>query len=195
MFKIQIIIVAIFIAIIFILIWLNNKKLTYVKSDIDNEDYLVRDLSDKQSAANMLARIKKNIMILTDYLIENKDTTFIEFKPYIEQLSRNIKRVKITENDAGNSYTSYSVNKGEQIVFCLRSRKQRDKIHDINLIMYVALHEISHVACPTYGHDELFKKIFAFFTRVAISINLYKYTPFNEQPTEYCGLIISESII
>ena len=88
----------------------------------------------------------------------------------------------------------YSVNKGEQIVFCLRS-KNTGKLHSLNLVMYVALHEMAHVACPEYGHTKLFKKIFAFFTKTAIEMGIYERIPFNQRPEEYCGLTITDSII
>jgi len=172
-----------------------NHNIVYVKSDIDQEKYLVRDLSDKQQASNLLAKIKQNILILTDHLYQYKDTKYVEYRPYIEQLHSRIKNVVILESSEDSVYTSYSVNKGEQIVFCLRSRKVANKIHELNLLMYVVLHELAHVACPEYGHTALFKKIFAFFTEVAINIGLYNKIDFNGYPTEYCGLMITDSII
>ena len=166
----------------------------YVKSDIDNEYYLVRDVDDKQQASNLLAKIKGNITELTDYLYKNKDK-YPDYIPYIDQLHNRIKNVVILETAEDSVYTSYSVNKGEQIVFCLRSRKFRNQMHKLNLLMYVVLHEISHVACPEYGHTPLFKKILAFITLIAIKNRLYQKIDFMKNPTEYCGLLISESII
>ena len=54
--------------------------------------------------------------------------------------------------------TSKKINKGEEIVFCLRSIPD-NKLHNINELMYVAIHEIAHVGCPEIGHTSLFKKI------------------------------------
>lgn len=191
--KITIIIVIIIVTLLFAK--LSKKEVIYVQSDVDNNKYLVRDLPDKQMASNMLARIKMNLSILVNELNNKKNTEYIEYKPYIEQLYDKFDKIVINESSEDSIYTSYSVNKGEQIVFCLRSKINKNDIHPINLVMYVALHEISHVACPEYGHTLLFKKIFAFFTIVAIKINIYQYIKFSEQPTEYCGLTISESII
>ena len=173
---------------------LEKNEVKYVKSDVDGKEYPVRDLPDKQDAADMLATIKQNMMKLVDYLYEHKDTTFVKDKKYIEQLKNRIRGVVINESSEDSMYTSYSVNKGEQIVFCLRS-KYNNQLHDLNLIMYVALHEMSHVSSSNFGHDKLFKHIFALFTKVAIEIGIYKKINFNEDPTEYCGLMISESII
>jgi hypothetical protein len=172
-----------------------NQDVTYVKSDIDSEYYLVRDLDDKQQASNMLAKIKGNIMYLTNYLYKYRDSKYTEYQQYIVQLHSRIKNVVVLESSEDSVYTSYSVNKGEQIVFCLRSRKIKNQLHKLNLLMYVVLHEISHVACPEYGHTPLFKRIFAFITEVAILIGLYNKIDFSHDPMEYCGLIITDSIV
>ena len=189
--------IIIIICLLLILIYVIKSKptnLKYVKSDIDDKEYLVRDLPDKQQAANMLARIRINIMKIDDYLINNIDK-YPEMADYIRQLHQKIKYTEYSESTEDSTYTSYSVNKGEQIVFCLRSKSNPNKMHDINLVMYVALHEISHVACPEYGHGDLFKKIFGFITQVAIEQGFYHRIAFDKDPTEYCGLVISDSII
>jgi predicted metal-dependent hydrolase len=143
----------------------------------------------------MLSTIKLNILKLNDYLVKNKDDKYKEYKPYIEQLNDRIKLVTIAESKETSQSTSYSVNKGEELVFCLRSKKEWNKFHNFNTIMYVALHEISHIACPEYGHGPLFKKIFSFITQIAIQLNIYVYEDFNKTPEEYCGIYITESII
>lgn len=191
----RLIIIIIFILIVIVFVKIPKREVAYVKSDIDGEKYLVRDLPDKQQASNMLGRIKKNILTLVSHLEENKEQEYSKNKPYIEQLSQRIKGVVINESTEDSIYTSYSVNKGEQIVFCLRSRDVSNQLHDLNLVMYVALHEIAHVACPEYGHGDLFKKIFAFLTNVAIKIGIYQKIPFDKDPVEYCGLTISDSIV
>lgn len=194
--SLQIIIILIFIFIVLIFYKSDyNREVTYVTSDIDNKQYLVRDLDDKQQAANMLAKIHQNIMELTNHLVENKDTKYVKYKQYIEQLDQRIQNTIMNESTQDSVYTSYSVNKGEQIVFCLRSKKKKNKLHDLNLVMYVTLHELAHVGCPEQGHTDLFKHIFAFFTEVAIDIDIYHKVDFKKNPTEYCGLQISESII
>ena len=175
--------------------WYNFRSMTFLKSPLDNDFYMVRDLPDKDTAVIMLSTIKLNIIKLNDYLVKNKDDKYKEYKPYIEQLNDRIQSVTIAESKESSSTTSYSVNKGEELVFCLRSKKEWNKFHNFNTIMYVALHEISHIACPEYGHGPLFKKIFAFITQVAIELNIYVHVDFNKSPEEYCGIYITESII
>ncbi len=183
-----------FIIILLILAKATVKEVVYVRSDIDGRKYMVRDLEDKQKAANMLARLRLNINKLTKYMSENKDE-YPDFAEYITRLENRIYHVVINETGENSTYTSYTVNKGEQIVFCLRSKRILHKIHDINLIMYVLLHEIAHVACPETGHTPLFKRIFEFFAKIAVEIGLYKKINFEVDPKEYCGIVISHSII
>ena len=177
-----------------VFIKVQHGNVVYVQSDIDKEYYLVRDLDDKQYACNMLAKIKQNIIFLTKYLKQNS-TKYPEHLNHIDQLDTRIKNVEVLESSGDSVYTSYSVNKGEQIVFCLRSRQIANKMHKFNLLMYVVLHEMSHVACPEYGHTKLFKQIFAFITTVAIELGLYIKINFGDVPEEYCGLMITDSII
>ena len=189
------IIILILITILIVFVNIQKREVVYIESDLDRKKYLVRDLEDKQRAANLLAKIKKNITKLVGHLEKGMNGEYKEYRPYINQLRRRIKRVIINESSEDSKYTSYSVNKGEQIVFCLRSKKEKNKMHDINLLMYVVLHELSHVASPEYGHTPLFKKIFAFMTNIAIEIGMYRKIEFNSDPKEYCGLVITDSII
>jgi len=169
--------------------------MTYVQADTDKRFYLVRNSPDKQEAANMLAKIRKNIIHLSDKLEEDKDK-YPEYKEYIELLHSKARDIVLIESTQDSAYTSYSLNKGEQIVFCLRTKRTGNKLHDINLIMYVVLHEISHVACPIYdNHGPLFRKIFAFLTNRAIEMGLYEKRDFVSHPEEYCGMTINESIV
>ena len=170
-------------------------KIDLVESDIDSKSYLVRDLPDKKLAANMLAKININMQKLRTYLITNKEK-YPKYSKYIAQLDNKLKDTKIQESSDDGLYTSYSVNKGEEIIFCLRSRNEKhNKLHDLNLLMYVVLHEMAHVACPEFGHTELFKDIFSFFVIEAINIGIYTKIDFKANNTPYCGLNITDSIV
>ena len=178
-----------------IFIYLNQREVSVIKSSYDNNYYVVKEAVDSEEAADILAKLKQDIFKITDYLYENRDK-FPENEEYIDQLYNRIQNVSIIEN-TGNKYTSYTVNKGDQIVFCLRSKneKRKGQLHDYNLIMYVALHEISHVACPEQGHTQLFHEIFNFICSEAIKLGMYTKIDFNRDPQEYCGMTISTSIV
>jgi len=181
--------------------------MTYVRSDVDNNMYMVRNQKDKKKAANFLAKLRANIYAIVDYTtkkINDPKTAnlprYVEFKPYILQLRDKIKDVTVRESGTNSVYTSYTVNKGEQIIFCIRSKSlatylKTNNIHDFNLVMYVMLHEISHVACPEYDHTPLFKKIFKFICEEAIEMGIYTRIDFASSPREYCGMNINDSVI
>jgi hypothetical protein len=203
-----IILILIIITIVFVVYTRVTKNdMVLVKSDIDGDSYLVRNTKDKKKASNLLATLKRDIMQITEYLnqkLDSKDNADIEryqpYSAYIKQLKRNLQNVTIKESGFNTVYTSYTVNKGESIVFCIRSKDitkllKSNTIHDKNLVMYVALHEISHVACPEYGHTELFKKIFKFIAETGMKLGMYKKVDFDAVPVEYCGMMITDSIV
>ena len=155
-----------FIIIIFIILYfIYNKIYKYdnlvkVKSTVDNHYYWVREKPDKIAAANTLAKIKINIVKLVEHLKKNIDK-FPNYTSNIKDLVKRTKVINIMETPADEQFTSYTINKGEKVNMCIRS-KIIENIHDMNTIMYVALHEFAHVATPEYGHTPLFKSIFKF---------------------------------
>jgi hypothetical protein len=103
-------------------------------------------------------------------------------------------KTSIYETDPNSNYTSYSVNKGDELAFCLRC-KETHKLHDINTLMYVGIHEISHIACPEIGHGDLFKEIFKHFCLEAINIGVYRDEDYSVNPIKYCGMNLNSSIL
>lgn len=170
-----------------------NDNLIKTKSQLDNSYYWVRDLPDKNQAANILAKIKKNIYKLVDYLQENKDK-FPKNLNYIKDLVSRTKSIIIMETGADEKYTSYTVNKGERIVFCLRA-KLVNTIHDLNTLMYVVIHELAHVGCPEFGHTPLFREIFKFLLIESVKINIYTPIDYRKNPKNYCGMEINEYLL
>ena len=67
--------------------------------------------------------------------------------------------------------------------------------------MYVVLHELAHLCNytknghPILGHGPEFKFIFRFLVEEAIKLNVYKHTNYSLEPKEYCGIMITTSII
>jgi predicted metal-dependent hydrolase len=180
---------------IYILYKLTRKKLTMVEEYTNEIKFLVYNSSDKRQKSALLAEVISRMYKLRDYLDNNKEK-YPDYAEYIELLKSNfnVNRTSIYENDPESDITSYSVNKGEELAFCLRSKKS-NQLHNVNLIMYVALHEMAHMACPEIGHGELFKRIFRFLTQRAIDIGLYQAEDYSANPVEYCGMILSSTIL
>lgn len=187
--------IIIIVIIILLYYYFTNDKLVLYKSSLTNKEYLVNDTKNKDKSAELLSIIELNMYKLKNSLYVNK-TMYPEYEKYIELLNENLTktRTEIKEKPESSSDTSYSINKGEELVFCLKSKKT-GKYHNIDLIMYVVLHEMAHMACPEVGHTPLFSKIFRFLTEEAIKMRIYNHTNYALYPTEYCGLDLNSSII
>lgn len=178
--------IVIIIIIINVMLFYTYQNTVYVKSSLNGKYYLVQNINQKEIASNILAEINNRIDKIITYFQNNINTEKSYYK-YIIRLITRVKNMIIMENSS-NIGTSYSVNKGDRMVLCIRSKKNPTKFHDLNTITYVALHELSHIACPEYGHTKLFHKIFRFLLRIAIKINIYKAENYELHPVEYCGL-------
>lgn len=91
-----------------------------------------------------------------------------------------------------NDSTSYSINKGEQLVFCIRD-KLNNSIHDINTLMFVAIHELAHIVTNELQHTTKFWNNMKKLLRRAEDLGLYHYVNYNTNPVEYCGMTIDSS--
>jgi len=191
----NIILILILIIFFYITFFTKFSNLVYMESYYDGNKYLVQDNLNKKEAAILLSKIIERLKFLKNYLVRNIDN-YKEYEEYILLINKNFNdmRTSIYEGDGKNNLTSYSVNKGEELVLCLHSKKTK-KLHDINLMMYIGLHELAHMGCPEIGHTELFTKIFKFLTLRAIDLNLYRKEDFASNPREYCGMELYTSVV
>jgi hypothetical protein len=165
-----------------------SNEVTYTVSNVDGNRYLVRNLNDRQEAADLLANTKKKCVMLVRYL-------GVKY-PKSDRVKRLIERYNpenISESSAKSKYTSYSVNKGEKIVFCLRSRDRDQQLVDNNVLMFVALHELAHVMTKSTGHTEEFWDNFRFLLKKSIAAGVYQHQDFRRNPVKYCGIDITDS--
>ena len=111
---IDIILLIILIILIFIFFKSNNNNRLYIKSN--NGVFIINKDLDKNIKSILLSKIINNMYLLKKYLINNIDN-FKEYYEYITLLDKNFteKRTYIYETDSNSSYTSYSVNKGEEL--------------------------------------------------------------------------------
>jgi len=164
-----------------------NKDLKYVKSKVDGRKYLVRNLPDKQQAADMIATIRKNLVILAQEL-KKKNEGNID----VERMINNFNPNNIVESDKNNKFTSYSINKGEKTIYCLRSRDDKNELVKLNTIMFVALHELAHTMTKSIGHTKEFWDNFRILLRNAIKLKIYSRVNYNKNPVKYCGVEITD---
>jgi hypothetical protein len=163
--------------------------MAYVESTVDHERYLVRNLPDKQEAADRLARTRGKMLRLMTALRQSHPD-----KPLVAQILRNFDAAasRFSESTPDASYTSYSVNKGEKVYMCLRQRNEREELVNENIITFVAIHEMAHIGTHEIGHTTLFWNNFAWLLQRAEEIDIYEYTNFSAHPVEYCGIHITD---
>ena len=164
----------------------NEKDLVKITSSVDNEKYTVQIKEDSKEAADLIAKIKQRIITL----IEHMEKTFGISDERVANLKNNFRPDRLKEGVSTPGYTSYSVNKGEQIVLCLLNK---DDLVDINTMMFVVLHEMAHLASVSIGHTEEFWNNFRWILEESINIGIYVKQDFEKKSVEYCGMDITSS--
>jgi hypothetical protein len=183
-------VIIIVLTLIISLLAIYNKKyrdLIVVQSTIDNNDYLVQNLPDCLEASNTLARMKN----MSALLLKHLNTKYPD-KSEIHFLSSNFRPDCFSEKSSYQYGTSYSLNKGEQIVLCLR-QADTGQFVDQNTLIFVTIHELAHLATDEQGHTEKFKENFILLLNEAMNLGLYNYTPYHKVPEKYCGKLIQDT--
>jgi hypothetical protein len=165
-----------------------SNEVTYVKSNIDNNECLVRNMKDKEEAANMLAKLRIKLeqicKIMKDKFPNDES---------VKRMNERFNSDNITESGKNNQYTSYSVNKGEKIVFCIRQKDDKESIVDENTLTFVSIHELAHIMTKSVGHTPEFWDNFKRLLKESVDNNLYIKENYSQNPKEYCGIKVSDS--
>jgi hypothetical protein len=175
---------------VIILLYIKNYygEVEYVTARSDGRRYLVRKLRNRQAAADMLASLNAQLTRLVHHMAAKHPDD-----ADVQRLFENYNPDDISEGGAEIGYTSYSVNKGEKLVLCIR---QKDNTFvDENTVMYVAVHELGHLMTDEIGHTDKFWANFRWLLKEAIQVGLYKRVDFALAPRKYCGITISSSVI
>lgn len=169
----------------------NQFPLVNITSSVDGRTYKVRDMADKQEAADLMARVRMKIVKLYTYVTE-KFPNKPQIKQWLQNFTPDPNRFEEATPDA--EHTSYSVNKGEKVHLCLRQREgNNETLVSENIMVFVSLHEMAHVITPTLGHGPDFWNNFAWLLKQAEEIHIYSYQDFKAHPVAYCGLNITDS--
>lgn len=165
-----------------------KSNLVYVISTIDEKPYLVRNLPDKKQAADLLAVTRTKLIELINNFKQHYPTD-----KRIMLLNKRFKPDEMSESEPNSKYTSYTINKGEKIIYCLRSRDENQKLIEPHVLLFVALHELSHVMTVSVDHSPEFWENFRFVLAHAIHWKIYEPQNFKKNPQPYCGTYITDS--
>jgi hypothetical protein len=154
----------------------------------DGNRYCVREREKMELAANLLADVTQKM---------NDTFAFIKQKhpedPRTIRLVEGYNPKKISETLPTSELTAYSENKGEKIAFCLNKSKNGTKLIDINTLTFVALHELSHIATKSIGHNQEFWENFKWVLENAKEAGIYSPVDYKKYPEEYCGMTINDN--
>lgn len=150
--------------------------------------FRVRDREDKQEAANRLAKLTKTL----DHLVHICGKEKIA-KEKVAFMKHNWNPSNIEESDPDSNTTSYSLNKGKKLVFCIRHKDNQGSFVDDNTLAFVGIHELAHLMTTEVGHTPLFWSNMKLLLEVAVKHNLYTPENYENQPKKYCGIEITSS--
>jgi len=167
-------------------------QLKCIMSTVDGDKYCVRERKDVQAASDLLARITEKMKALVEYLDEKYPKE--SGKDNVRRLVQKFNPKKIVETLPTSEYTAYSENKGQKIAFCLNKKKENnDHLIEENTLMFVALHEMAHVASKSIGHNTEFWDNFTFLIGEAEELKIYTPIDYSKKNEEYCGMTITSS--
>jgi hypothetical protein len=160
----------------------------------DGNLYKVQDLPGKKDAAEMMATIHSNLLKVVNYY---KQDEFVSDEP-ARLLAERFNPNAVMENTVTSSDTSYSENKGEKIVLCLRDKKNPPEypLVDLNTVMFVTLHEMAHLMTADLNANKHTREFWANFRRLledAARLGVYSPVNYSRSPVEYCGMMITDS--
>jgi len=164
-------------------------QLKCIVSTVDGNKYCVREREKVQDAADMLAKVNTKCKQLVNYTNQKYGE-----KDNVKRLVNGYNPKKIMETLPTSEYTAFSENKGEKLAFCLnRDKKGESNMIDEHTLMFVAIHELSHIATKSVGHKQEFWDNFKFLLENAKECGVHSPVDYKNKPAQYCGMDIKDN--
>lgn len=164
--------------------------LTCIMSDVNGQKFCVRQRSKMREASDLLAETSNRLEKLVAHIKQTAPDD-----PITQRIAKRFDPRKIKEILPTSQYTAYSENKGEKLALCLNTSKtdSDSDLIDQNTLMYVALHEISHVGCVSVGHNDEFWNTFKWILQHAKSIGIYEPVDYKKTTKNYCDMPLTDN--
>lgn len=186
MFPIIVVLIGI-IAVISLADWFIKARNIRVQLYNDEAQKVASNAPNSKTSAKLLSEIKKRLTRLLQHVLSDKD-----HKKQVKLLKKRFRPQNIQEKALGEKGTSYTVNKGSEIHLCLREKDTLDH-HDINILMFVAIHEMAHIMSKSYGHNDEFNRNFKYLLEQAVDIGVYEADNYFHTPKSFCGMVVQST--
>jgi hypothetical protein len=166
-----------------------------VCNNIDGRCYpVVTKFENTMDGSEMLAylndfSIKLMRHMRRKYLWEKRGS--VHHRNMTKMLLDNYNPDNIVENNpTDKTLTSYVEDKGKVFAVCLREKESGTNIiHDKNILEFVVLHEMSHLASEAIGHDDMeFWINFKILIQNAEELGIHTPVNYAKTPVTYCSL-------
>jgi len=150
---------------------------------INNQTYCINEDSST-SRYEYLTLIDTNFEKIIKHLEINHPKNNVT-----KRLVKNYKnKTKMSELYDKKKHIAFSKNKGEEVSICLD-----DSNLDKNVMMFIAIHELSHIATEEVGHTDNFWSNMKFLLECAVKLNIYIPQDYSKFPVTFCGYEIDKS--
>lgn len=174
-------------------LYYSGPKNTVAMKGSDGKTYEMQNLPHKEEALNLMVKIHENLEKLKAHYTEPA----LAADPPVGRFLANFNSDVFIENDMQSNDTSYSENKGQKIVICLRDKTRAPDypLVDENTVMFVVLHEMSHLMTETIGHTPEFWNNFKRMLHDAVGLGIYRPVNYARSPMPYCGMTVTDTPI
>lgn len=153
--------------------------------------FKVLNKEDAEKASDVLCELDSRIIKFIKY-IKQKYVNDKKMQEKIGRLESNYHSSDLHESEA----ETFTINKGEKIMLCIRN-PHTGKFFSINTLMFVVLHEITHMMLRDYhtgDHPMEYWKLNDIVLRDAEEAGVYQNIDYRYHPVEYCnGIIINNN--
>jgi hypothetical protein len=165
------------------LVFKNQTNTRTVVSDVNGKEYMVVDTGDYDGAADMLAHL------------EETSRRFIDAAITAYPREKHFRRVKQywtgTLSEIPQSDTiAYTIEK-KDLYICVRDPS--GNIQNFEDLLFVLLHELSHIMNPSFGHDDAFWDQFKRTLEIANELGYLPYKDYDNYSVTVCGKTITSN--
>lgn len=184
------------IILLIILVWyyLSVRHLVEIRLPNRGESYVVSNkYGNEVESALLMSQVNDDVISVLKYMKEKYVTrgegTALH-KEITQNMLRNYNPEVIVENVPGGGDTSYTINKGQRMYICIRDKT--GALLDKHTIVFVVLHEISHIGhYYGWGHGQSYWEVFKFVLKNAAESGIHKPLDYTYNPRKYCGISIT----